>query len=253
MLGHPFWLVPSNQAFQLLVEGAVADEVRGQLAKYDRESVDWPPRPIGPDSSRRPTELFTPVLWSFVVLAVFRAQAQWPRVTDEGMLDAQAIFSRGEIWRAATALFLHGDLGHLISNLIGGIFVFSAVLTTIGRLRGWLLIGAAAVLGNMGAAALNISHEYRSLGASTAVFAALGLLTGRAIRGLLRTDHPHRGRALFGALAAGATILGLFGAGGQQVDVLAHLTGFVAGTILGFLSGSVTASDEGRGGSPSRP
>jgi len=241
MLGHPFWLVPSNRSFQLLVEPAVAKDVLEQLAKYDRESVGWPPRPVvpDPDTAKRSVEFFTPMLWCLSVLLVFRAQAEWPWVTDAGMVDARAVISRGEIWRAATALFLHGDLGHLTSNLISGIFVFSAVLTTMGRLRGWLLIGASAVLGNLAAASLNVSNAYHSLGASTAVFAALGLLTGRAVRVLLKADHPHRGRALFGALAAGATILALYGAGGQQVDVLAHLTGFISGTIFGVIASVV--------------
>jgi len=233
MLGHPFWLVPSNHAFRLLVEPQAADDVRAQLVKYDRESVGWPPRPIAPETSRRSVELATPFVWALSVLAIFWAQALTPGLTEAGMLDARAVIVRGEIWRAVTALFLHADIGHLVSNVIGGVFVFSAVLTTMGRRRGWLLIGAAAVLGNLVAAALNAGSDYQSVGASTAVFGALGLLTGRAIRVLFKTDHPHRGRAMFGALAAGATILGLYGAGGQHVDVLAHLTGFASGVILG--------------------
>lgn len=235
MLGHPFWLVPSDATFRLLVEPTVAEEVREQLKKYDRESVGWPPPPIPVDASRRPAEWFTPLTWALSVLAAFWVQTLWPGITEAGLLDPRAVMDRGEIWRTVTALFLHADIGHLISNLISGVFVFSAVLTTMGRRRGWLAIAAAAVLGNFAAVAMNAANDYRSLGASTAVFGALGLLTGRAIRRLLETDHPHRLRALFGALAAGVTVLGLYGAGGQQVDVLAHVTGFISGAILAGL------------------
>ena len=43
-------------------------------------------------------------------------------------------------------------------------------------------IAIAAVAGNFAIAGLNYPGPYRSIGASTAVFAGLGLLTGRAIQ-----------------------------------------------------------------------
>src|SRR5690606_15365544 len=92
--------------------------------------------------------------------------------TAAGALDARALFERGEWWRPLTALFLHADAAHLLSNLMSGGFVLSAVLTTMGRWRGWLLLAVAAVTGNLAAAALHGTGEYRSLGASTGVFAA---------------------------------------------------------------------------------
>jgi membrane associated rhomboid family serine protease len=153
------------------------------------------------------------------------------------VLDSPAVFERGEWWRVVTALFLHADVGHLVSNLVSGIFVFSAVLTTLGRRRGWSLLILTSVVGNLLAAAVKYPGAYQSLGASTAIFAAVGLLTGRALRSVLRGNRPGRWRALFAPLAAGLSVLGLYGAGGQQVDVLAHLTGFTAGLALGFVAG----------------
>jgi membrane associated rhomboid family serine protease len=233
-LGYPFWLTPAGDAFRLLVEPHAFIAVREQLACFDRESVGWPPRPIVDHSPARKTELFTPLLWCLAVLAAFWAQGEWPGFTDAGVLDPQALFDRGEWWRPITALFLHADIGHLVSNALSGVFVFSALLTTFGCRRGWLLLALAAVAGNLAVAALNHPGSYRSLGASTAIFAAIGLLTGRAIRVVLRADHPHRWRTLFVPLATGLTVLALYGAGGQQVDVVAHVTGFVSGMILGF-------------------
>ena len=153
-----------------------------------------------------------------------------------GALDARAVLARGEWWRLATALFLHADLGHLLSNLLSGIFVFSAVLTTLGRGRGWLLLALASVAGNLAAAVLHSRADYSSLGASTAIFAGLGLLTGRAIRFVRQIDHPHRWRGMLAPLAAGLALLGLYGAGGPEVDVVAHMTGFAAGGAIGFLA-----------------
>jgi len=132
-------------------------------------------------------------------------------------------------------LFLHADAGHVVSNALSGLLVFTAVLQTLGRLRGWLLIAAAALVGNLAVAAINYPAPYRSLGASTAIFAGVGLLTGRALRVVARSEHPHRWRALFVALASGLIVLALYGAGGVHIDLGAHVTGFIAGLAAGYL------------------
>lgn len=237
-MGEAFWLEAAGDHYRLLVEANGVERVKEQLACFDRESIRWPPPVVPENSARRTLELFTPLLWCAAVTASFWAQGHWRGWTEFGLLDASAVFQRGEVWRLVTALFLHGDIGHLVSNLVGGIFVFAAVLTTMGRGRGWALLSAAAIAGNLAAAAAHHPGEYRSLGASTAIFAAVGLLTGRALRLVLRVDHPHRWRALFGPLAAGLTVLALYGAGGQEVDVMAHLTGFAAGLALGLVAGA---------------
>jgi membrane associated rhomboid family serine protease len=234
-MGESYCLVPSDTGYRLLVEPPALAAVRAQLACFDRESVGWPPRPMAENPPAWKFELFTPLLWALVVLAVFWGQGAWPGSWEEaGALDTRAVFDHGEWWRLGTALFLHADVGHLVSNVFSGIFVFAAVFSTIGRRRGWLLLALAAIAGNLAAAALNYPGPYQSLGASTAIFAGLGLLTGRAIRVLRRTGQPHRWRAVFVPLAAGLTLLGLYGAGELHTDVGAHVTGFAAGLTLGF-------------------
>jgi rhomboid protease GluP len=237
-LGFPFWLEPMGESFRLLVESGASKRVSEHLAHYDRESVNWPPRLFADPAPIRKTELVTPLVWGLALLASFWAQGESRGWTEFGLLDARAMFDRGEAWRPLTALFLHDDLGHLISNLVSGIFVFAAVLTLMGIKRGWWLLMLAAVTGNIAAACAFYPEVYRSLGASTAVFAAVGLLTGRALRVVLRAGHPHLWRTLFVPFATGLTVLGLFGAGGQQVDVMAHLTGFFSGVVLGFVAGA---------------
>jgi len=236
-IGRPYWLVPSGARFRLLVEPQVLGAVRGELACYDRESIGWPPRPPAESPMSR-FELATPLLWALTIMAVYCGQGLWPgRLEDAGAMDAQAVFDRGEWWRLGTALFLHADLGHLISNELSGVFAFSAVLATIGRRRGWLLLAFASVTGNLAIAALNYPGPYRSLGASTAIFAGLGLLTGRAIRAAHRVGRPQGWQAIFAPLAAGITLLGLFGAGGIHIDVGAHAAGFASGLLWGFAAG----------------
>jgi membrane associated rhomboid family serine protease len=237
--GAPYWLVPAGDHFRILVEPAVGPVVRRQLAAFDRESIGWPPVLPDADGARRPAEFFTPMLWSLVVLAVFWAQTRSAHLTELGALDPQAIFARGEWWRPATSLFLHADLGHLISNALSGILVFSAVTTTLGR-----RLALAACAANLAVAALHHGVAYRSIGASTAIFAGLGLLTGRAVRIAAHVAHPYRWRVMLTPLAAGIAVLGLYGAGGVHVDVLAHLAGFLAGLLLGALAPPVRRSAE---------
>lgn len=235
-LGRPYWLEPSPEGHRLFVEAPVAGWVRGQLAKFDRESVGWPPRPIAAgDTARYPTDLLSPLAWVAATMMAYEAQISHPGWVERGAVDTMAIFDRGEVWRAATALFLHGDGGHLISNVAIGFLLFAAVVKTFGRGLGWLLVAASAVLGNLAVAAVNYPGPYRSLGASTAIFAGLGLLTGRALRVVSGSTHPHRGRELLVALGTGGTIFALYGVSGDmRVDVGAHLAGFLAGLVAGF-------------------
>ncbi len=236
-LGDACWLMPSDAGYRLLVESPAAARARLELANYDRESIGWPPLPAKESPARTQLDLVTPLFWAFAVIAVYRGQLSHPDWAAAGALDPAAIFGRHEWWRAATALFLHVDGGHLMSNLFAGVFVFSAMLAVFGRTRGWLLLGLAAVAGNLTVAAIHLSGPYLSMGASTAIFAALGLLTGRAVRIATSTGQARRWRSFFAPAAAGLIVLALYGAGGAQTDVLAHLSGFSAGAILGLVAG----------------
>lgn len=236
-LGRPYWLVPSPEGYRLCVEAEAAARVREQLARYDRESVDWPPKPVV-ETATYGTDLITPLLWSLTMLVVFHLQGTHPAWVERGALDAAAIFDRGEWWRIATALFLHGDGAHVIANALSGIFLFMAVLKTMGRVAGWALVAVSAMAANLAVAALAYPEPYRSLGSSTAIFAGLGLLTGRMLGVLVRADRRQRGRGMFVALGSGVIVLALYGAGGGEarVDLGAHLAGFGAGLVGGFIA-----------------
>ena len=234
-MGRECWLVPSPAGHRLLVEPDAFEPAREQLARFDRESIGWPPRPIA-DATTHGTDLITPLLWALSILAIYQIQGERPDWTAAGALDPAAIFERGEWWRVGTALFLHADAGHVISNALSGILIFVAVVKTLGRLAGWLLLAGASLAGNLAIAAISYPTPYQSLGASTAIFAGVGLLTGRAVRVVASAEHPHRWRAMFVALGSGSVVLALYGVGGVQVDLGAHVTGFAAGLAFGFVA-----------------
>jgi membrane associated rhomboid family serine protease len=130
---------------------------------------------------------------------------------------------RGEWWRAATALTLHADGAHAAGNAAALAFVLWALSRRLGPAAAAWLALAAGVAGNA-ATALLAPRGHVSVGASTAVFGALGALA------VLSARRPRRGWL---ALASGAALLGLMGAG-ERADVLAHLLGFAAGAALGW-------------------
>ena len=145
-----------------------------------------------------------------------------------GALDAGA---PGQWWRAVTALTLHLDQEHLLGNLLFGVVAGIAAGRLLGPGIAWASILAAGALANY-AEILIAPATHRALGASTAVFAALGLLSGLAWRQQLTL----RERRWYGyaPLIAGICLLTLLGAGGERVDVLGHALGFACGLGLGW-------------------
>ena len=144
---------------------------------------------------------------------------------------AQAgLIAGGEWWRTLTALTLHADVAHLASNIVAG-GVFGIVLGQfLGPGLAWFAILISGAVGNeLNALVHPASHT--AVGASTAVFAALGLVavlswrrraavSGRGMRGVL-------------PLVAGVALLADLGTGGERTDVGAHAFGFITGVIFG--------------------
>ena len=146
-----------------------------------------------------------------------------------GALDAGA---RREWWRAVTALTLHLDQEHLLGNLLFGVLAGAGAGRLLGPGVAWASILAAAALANF--VEIFIAPDaHRAVGASTAVFAALGLLTGLAWQQRLTL----RERRWYAAapLIAGICLLTLLGAGDAHVDVLGHALGFLFGVGFGWL------------------
>ena len=93
----------------------------------------------------------------------------------------RAAAPRGEWWRAVTALTLHLDQAHLLGNLLFGVAIGFLAGRAFGPGIAWASILAAAAVANYADMLISPS-THRAVGASTAVFAALGLLVGFAWR-----------------------------------------------------------------------
>ncbi len=142
----------------------------------------------------------------------------------------------GEWWRVVTALTLHGDLGHLVANLFFGALFGALVSQYLGAGVGWATILVTAAVGNgLDLALLPASH--RAIGASTAVFAALGVAGALMWRAETRLHlrAPTRWARRFAPLIVAVMLLAYLGTGDARTDAVAHLTGFTAGLFAGAL------------------
>jgi membrane associated rhomboid family serine protease len=148
---------------------------------------------------------------------------------ERGELNA-ALVQSGQWWRAWTALTLHRDGAHLLANLGAGVWFGYLAARQLGAGMAWLLIVTGAAATNLFNAHFG-PPDYRSVGASTAVFTALGLMAAHSWRS--RYHLRQRWALRWAPLIAGVVLLGWFGSAGEGTDLIAHAVGFVGGCLLG--------------------
>jgi membrane associated rhomboid family serine protease len=140
---------------------------------------------------------------------------------------------RGELYRSVTSLMIHANAMHLAGNMLGIAIFGTAVCTITGWGVGWFMILATGVSGNLINAFL-YKTGHLSIGASTAVFGAVGILAAHQFFKKFRL--PGRRMKAWLPLGAGLAILSMLGSG-EHTDLTAHLFGFMAGLILGAFYG----------------
>lgn len=151
----------------------------------------------------------------------------------EGASDAAEVLD-GAWWRTVTALTLHADSHHVLSNIALGGIVVGAVMRRTGVGYGAALVVVTGALGNaINAWGYGVAH--RSIGFSTGVFAAIGLLGGLTYVSVLRGG-GRRGRPAWSAIAGTLALLAMLGAS-ERSDMLAHLFGTVTGLGAGLIVG----------------
>lgn len=137
----------------------------------------------------------------------------------------------GEFYRIVTALMLHADPVHLAGNMVGIAIFGTAVCGTMGIGVGWFLILLTGIFGNFFNAAF-LKTDHLSIGASTAIFGAIGILAGHQF--LERFRSPGQRMRAWLPIAGGIALLGFLGSG-AHTDLTAHLFGFLSGLVLGVL------------------
>lgn len=208
------------------------DQAVAELREYQQEDPETPSvsqeRPLKDDHAVPGVVVYLLILVSIAVLEAHEAYGlDW---LDVGRMHAADVRA-GEWWRTVTALTLHVDLGHLMSNLVFGVLFGIMSGRTLGAGVAWLSIVVGGAIGNAVNAWIQ-EPDHSSIGASTAVFSALGLLVAHALRHWGdRSNRWKRWRPLIG----GVVLLGFIGIGGERTDVGAHFTGFFTGMVIGWI------------------
>jgi membrane associated rhomboid family serine protease len=101
----------------------------------------------------------------------------------------------------------------------------------LGAGLAWLAILVAGALGNAVSALLR-APDFSAIGASTALFGAIGIISGYLRH---RQVVPWRGGIRrWAPVSAGVLLLVFLGFGGERTDVGAHVAGFAVGGLLGL-------------------
>ena len=231
--GHECWIHPQDSSFLLFVPSSAEVSARNEITAYETERLPSAPPAPSVEFHHRGTWIIH--LWLLSQLVTFACQTAAPSITERFLSSSHALFLQHQWWRPFTALFLHSDFPHLLGNLLGGALFGSLVVRSIGPFLGISAILASGTLGNTINAFLHLPDDHRSLGASTAVFAALGILAALGTCELLRNPRSLPWRRILAPLFGGLILLGWMGGGTPDslTDVGAHLAGFLSGLALG--------------------
>lgn len=226
--------VQTAGGFRLLVPPALYAAALEELRLFEEENRNWPPPE--PSTVERGGSPLAP-LSVLILLATFHnltlldlhlfgfSSPDWAAL---GNAHAGQILA-GQWWRPLTALTLHSDGVHLLGNIALGAPFIVLLCRDLGSGLAWTLILASGALGNLANALLQLP-DHRAVGASTAVFGAIGLI---AALSLMRQRRQLARRSLL-PVAAALALLALLGTGGEGTDLGAHLFGFASGFSLGL-------------------
>lgn len=232
----PCSIETDGSEWRLLVPEQHLESACRELQLYEDANRNWPP--VVP-AARHLVENTLPTVSILILLATFHNLTLIGlSLPGHGILDLQELgaahaanIRHGQLWQCITALTLHSGAVHLLSNLaIGGTFII-LLCREFGSGLAWSLLLASGAFGNLVNAWVQ-SPDHRSIGASTAVFGAVGILAAvSTVR-----DRHHLRRRWFIPVAAGLALLAILGTEGKNTDLGAHLFGFVTGVLFGAVA-----------------
>lgn len=225
-------IIEEGDGFRLLVPAERLAEADEELKTFEAENASAKPEAAPKVGHRAPIEIVL-VYWAVMFFFFSAARRNFLSIDWLDIGSAQTgLIREGQLWRSLTALFLHVNGTHLLSNLVFG----SLFLLLLSQILGWGVTAFCVLVAGAGGNLLNAMVRppfHGSIGASTALFGAIGLLAA------LRQNWRERGGSwrlrFWVPVAAGLMLLVLLGVGGERTDILAHVFGFLAGVCLGII------------------
>ncbi len=136
------------------------------------------------------------------------------------------IINEYEVWRLFTAIFLHGDILHLFSNMFG-LLLFGATVEnnkSISKIQFSIIYFVSGLIGNL-FSLIFLPLDTISLGASGAIFGLIGVAFT-----MIATDEP---TLLFFALFYIVFFIATSFLPG--INFWAHIFGLLGGILFGYL------------------
>ncbi len=228
--GIPHLTKEDGDDYMIMAPEYQVERAEKEIRRFEEENHNWPPKKFLGPLAEEAVDLHPPTVLLMGGLLIFH-QITGPFVSHskwfmEGAVDSRAILEGGEWWRLITALTLHSDSVHLLGNLLIGGMVIHFLSRILGAGLGWFMLVMSGVLGNL----INVIARgpgHISVGFSTAVFAAVGILCGCNLRSFTL-------RTVLLPLGAGVALLAMLGSSGERTDLGAHLWGLLVGLASGL-------------------
>ena len=227
----PYSTKRSGSGWDIWVDETIHDKALELIEQY----IDENPHILLTDTQETETyqRTFTGIWASLILMACSIAvnmSGNADKIVREYGASAYDIL-HGEFYRTVTALMLHSGYPHLAGNMAGIAIFGTAVCSITGAGVGWLMILLTGILGNLANAVL-YRYGHISIGASTAVFGAIGILAAYQLSKKIKIVGQRMKAWL--PFAGGLALLGLLGSS-KHSDLTAHLFGYIAGICLGLL------------------
>lgn len=167
---------------------------------------------------------------SLICIIIFILQNLFLGFTDMFVLTKAAHY-HFEIYRYLTAIFLHGDIVHLLYNLFALLFFGFILEKKIGTKNFLIVFFLSGIISNI----IGVTFYNSSLGASGAIYGILGCLA---------VINPFMIVFAFGLIMPMfiaailwiiGDILGVFGFGSSNIGYYAHISGVIVGLVIGII------------------
>lgn len=236
-----------GEKFHLQAEPQPAPIIHQELTAYSEETAQAAAEKRMAAERHHPYGMRSVALWFLIMCAVFYGQTLHPEMVEHTASSSLGLWRDGEWWRPFTSLFFHNDLPHLAGNLLFGSLFLYFLARSIGAAKAWLWMLVCGTLGNAINCWLNYPDRFQSIGASTAVFAALGLLSGLGVAEFIHIRPRLPWAKIAAPFCAGFVLLGMLGSSHDpHTDVLGHVCGFTTGLVAGITVGMLDNQTENR-------
>jgi len=225
-VGIPHRIVTTGERWSLQLDASRQEDALRELRLWKEQTPLLERQPVSTKKWR--PGLFIPLL-PVVTHLLYSIPGEAEAAVRLFGISGQGL-AAGELWRPLTALFVHTTVLHLLFNILPLMLIVPTIKSVIGPGAAWTLLLIAAASGNVTATQIRGGAGVLSIGASTAVFAALGMVL------MLRSSGRQEGGTRKPLLAAGTGLLFLVMSSGPLTDHAAHLFGLGYGFIAGLIA-----------------